>query len=557
MATFESWRRAFGAIKDSTTVSLAKVSSDFKNIDIAIVKATNHEECPPKDLHVRRIIVATSFSAPRADVGYCIHTLSKRLTKTKNWIVAGKTLMVLHRILREGDPSFREELLIYARRKKIFQIPEFRDESSLLACDCSSWIRNYATYLEERMECFRALGFDIETERLTIAPGMGKAYSRTRLMNIDELLDQLPVMQQLLHCLIACQPEGAAYQNCLIQHAFTFVLKESFKIYAVISDGIVKLIELFFNLSKDDAVNALNIYKKSGKQAEQLTDFYNLGKHMRPAMNIQFPTLNQPPPSFLATMEEYVQAVSSNSSMLEHQDVVEVQSSIEIKKVENKEVIQEDQETESTTQQIVEVEKEEVLPLIVIDDKDCQVRKKPLTNYIAFFEVNETSKKAAELADINASQSPLPIVQYGKMNLERNNSVKLSGWEVAVVTPSSNTNNDTNLISQTKPVGGFDILQLYSLYEDDIMKKQIQNEYCKQQDHLMVRMQQQPLQQQYVTMNQQPYQQLYQQQQNMLIAYNHQQSSSTQYLQRQMSNLKANALGAGISYHPQGNQGLI
>ena len=91
MGTFQSIRKAYGALKDSTMVGLAKVNSDFKvsiyihtttsimfcfpfffliynfvvvvvvfffflgwkDLDIAIVKATNHVECPPKDRHVR------------------------------------------------------------------------------------------------------------------------------------------------------------------------------------------------------------------------------------------------------------------------------------------------------------------------------------------------------------------------------------------------------------------------------------------------------------------------------------------------------------------------
>ncbi|PWA93495.1 clathrin assembly protein [Artemisia annua] len=475
MGTFGRWRRAFGAIKDSTTVGLAKVSSDFKvftfsfgicdqkNLDIAIVKATNHEECLPKDLHVKRIIVGTSFAVPRADVGYCIHAFSRRLTKTKNWIVAVKTLMVLHRILREGDPSFREELLVHRRRRKFIQIAEFRDESSQLgnqkdlisllwiwlfwififliffnvcktALDCSSWIQMYAAFLEERVECFRVLGFDIETEWLTTLPGGGKAYSRTQLMSVDELLTQLPIMQQLLHRLITCQ---------------------------------------FFNLNKDDAVNALNIYKKAGQQAAQLADFYNMGKHLRVAMNIQFPSLSQPPPSFLATMEEYVNGASSNSSVsyikLDHQVVVEEQLPQEIKEVDNKEVVKE-HELVSTPQKKIE---EEVPPLIVIDDNDCQ-------------DSNETTTKAAEFED-TVSQLPLTIIQPGKMYLHENENEKTSSLEIAAVTSTNNDTSVTNSISQSKPgggPGGFDKMLLYSLYEDDIAKKQIQYEYGTQKDSL-------------------------------------------------------------------------
>ncbi|KAL4556918.1 hypothetical protein LXL04_035085 [Taraxacum kok-saghyz] len=112
-----------------------------------------------------------------------------------------------------------------------------------------------------------------------------------QVMNVDELLEQLPAVQELLYRLLACQPEGAAYNNQLILQAFALVLKESLKIYCVINDGITRLVELFFDLGKDDAMVAIDIYKRSEKQTEQLAEFYNLGKHLRLSMNIQFPIL--------------------------------------------------------------------------------------------------------------------------------------------------------------------------------------------------------------------------------------------------------------------------
>ncbi|XP_022866041.1 putative clathrin assembly protein At5g57200, partial [Olea europaea var. sylvestris] len=147
----ESFRKAYGALKDSTTVGLAKVNSEFKDLDISIVKATNHVECPPKERHIRKIFSATSVARPRADVAYCIHALSRRLAKTRNWIVAIKALIVIHRALREGDPTFREELLHYSHRGHLFQISNFKDDSSPIAWDCSAWVRTYALFLEERL----------------------------------------------------------------------------------------------------------------------------------------------------------------------------------------------------------------------------------------------------------------------------------------------------------------------------------------------------------------------------------------------------------------------
>jgi hypothetical protein len=44
--------------------------------------------------------------------------------------VALKALVVVHRLLREGDPTFREELLNFSQRGRILQLSNFKDDSS-------------------------------------------------------------------------------------------------------------------------------------------------------------------------------------------------------------------------------------------------------------------------------------------------------------------------------------------------------------------------------------------------------------------------------------------
>lgn len=91
----------------------------------------------------------------------------------------------------------------------------------------------------------------------------GGETSSMRNLSGEQLLKQLPVLQRLQQRLMDCKPSGAAAHDAVVQAALMAVLKESFKVYKAISEGIINLADRFFEMEYLEAQKGLEIYKES------------------------------------------------------------------------------------------------------------------------------------------------------------------------------------------------------------------------------------------------------------------------------------------------------
>uniref|UniRef100_A0A7S0S7P1 ENTH domain-containing protein n=1 Tax=Chlamydomonas leiostraca TaxID=1034604 RepID=A0A7S0S7P1_9CHLO len=302
-------KQLMGFIQDKVDVGMAKLRSDEGvALDVAVVKATLQDEVVPKEKHVKTLKAACSGSAPRQQVNYVIHGLAKRLEDKQGWVVTLKTLIVFHRLMREVDPSFQDEIIRYQERTgahRLLRLDGFADHLTKETWDYSAWIRVYSVYLDERLGVFKSMKFDPEAE----AAGQGGEGRESKLKNCSasELLDKLPQVQRLLSRLIACVPEGNAQRNDIVLQSCGMVLREVRATYRAVCEGVINLADKFFEMERADALRGLDMYRDNVALNERLNTFFSAINNVGTLKGaVQFPTVQSLPADFLTTMEEYV-----------------------------------------------------------------------------------------------------------------------------------------------------------------------------------------------------------------------------------------------------------
>ncbi|KAM4620499.1 phosphatidylinositol binding clathrin assembly protein a isoform 2-T2 [Polymixia lowei] len=273
-------------------ITAAQHSVTGSAISKTVCKATTHEIMGPKKKHLDYLIQCTNEM--NVNIPQLADTLFERTTNT-SWVVVFKSLTATHHLMVYGNERFIQYL---ASRNTLFNLSNFLDKSGLQGYDMSTFIRRYSRYLNEKAVSYRQVAFDF-TKVKRGSDGV------MRTMNTEKLLKTIPIIQNQMDVLLDFNVNANELTNGVINAAFMLLFKDAIRLFAAYNEGIINLLEKYFDMKKIQCKEGLDIYKKFLTRMTRISEFLKVAE----AMGIDrgdIPDLSQAPSSLLDALEQHL-----------------------------------------------------------------------------------------------------------------------------------------------------------------------------------------------------------------------------------------------------------
>nr|XP_029527485.1 phosphatidylinositol-binding clathrin assembly protein-like isoform X11 [Oncorhynchus nerka] len=241
-------------------ITAAQHSVTGSAVSKTVCKATTHEIMGPKKKHLDYLIHCTNEM--NVNIPQLADTLFERTAST-SWVVVFKSLTATHHLMVYGNERFIQYL---ASRNTLFNLSNFLDKSGLQGYDMSTFIRRYSRYLNEKAVSYRQVAFDF-TKVKRGADGV------MRTMNTGKLLKTLPIIQNQMDALLDFNVNANELTNGVINAAFMLLFKDAIRLFAAYNEGIINLLEKYFDMKKTQCKEGLDIYKKFLTRMTRISEF--------------------------------------------------------------------------------------------------------------------------------------------------------------------------------------------------------------------------------------------------------------------------------------------
>ncbi|KAG6890078.1 hypothetical protein C0995_012027 [Termitomyces sp. Mi166 len=240
--------------------------------------------------------------------------------------VVFKALIVLHTMIRNGAT---DNVLGYLSNSDVLRL---RNVSA------GSWegyavpenLQNYATYLDSRIRAYRDLKHDairvqaennrdmrnsasIGEDMVTRGSKKGKgpfskstpsatsagptrsktiAGRKLRVMTVEKgLLRETKAVHRMIDSLVECRFYLDNLEDELTIAALQILVKDLLILFQAGNEGVINVLEHYFEMSHVDATEALSIYRNFCKQTERVVEFLGVAKKLQNLLNVPIPNL--------------------------------------------------------------------------------------------------------------------------------------------------------------------------------------------------------------------------------------------------------------------------
>ncbi|PBK99611.1 ANTH-domain-containing protein [Armillaria gallica] len=314
----------------------------MSSYDKVVKLACKPKAAPPKAKYLDPIIAAT-WSEDGA-----VHDVCKALSprfREPNAIVVFKALIVLHTMIRNGAT---DNVLSYLSSSEVLRL------SNVSAGNWEGYaapenLQNYAVYLESRIRAYRDLkhdavrvqaesnrdmrnsqsieedGYRGNSKRGKSAQSAAPSRSKTimgrklRSMTVEKgLLRETRAVHRMIDALVECRFYLDDLEDELTITALRMLVKDLLILFQAGNEGVINVLEHYFEMSHVDAKEALSLYRHFCQQTEKVVEYLGVAKKLLNLLNVPVPNLKHAPVSLAGALQEYLDDPNFEQNRIEY-----------------------------------------------------------------------------------------------------------------------------------------------------------------------------------------------------------------------------------------------
>ncbi|XP_028414769.1 phosphatidylinositol-binding clathrin assembly protein-like [Dendronephthya gigantea] len=276
-------------------IDVARMSFSGSNVAKAVCKATTREVMGPKKKHVDYLLQCTENEL--MNLAYMTENLMERC-RMSSWVIVSKALVTFHSLMSNGNERFFQQL---SARTALWDLENFLDKTAVIGYDMSSFIKRYSKYLIQKVNSYRQMNYDFCRAKRG-ADGL------LRTLSTDKLLKALVEIQVHIDSLLEVDLQSSEFSNGVINSAFVLLFKDMIKLFACYNDGMINLLEKYYEMNKESCKESLEIYKKFIARTDQVSTFLTVAQDIGVSADA-IPDLAKAPSSLLESLENHYKSL--------------------------------------------------------------------------------------------------------------------------------------------------------------------------------------------------------------------------------------------------------